>query len=35
MLDLEHCPRLWREVTSSFGPWFQLVAEAPDELSRN
>jgi putative transcriptional regulator len=35
MLDLEYCPRLWREVTSSFGPWFQLVAEAPDELSRN
>ena len=33
MLDLERCPRLWREVTSTFGPWFQLVAEAPDDLS--
>lgn len=35
MLELERCPRLWREITSTFGPWFQLVAEAPDELSNN
>ena len=35
MLELERCPRLWREITSTFGPWFQLVAEAPDEPSRN
>lgn len=26
---------LWRDVTSSFGPWFRLVAEAPDDLSSN
>ncbi len=26
---------LWREVTSGFGPWFKLVAEAPDDLSSN
>jgi putative transcriptional regulator len=35
MLELEKCPTLWRELTSSFGPWFQLVAEAPEEPSRN
>ncbi len=31
-LDLERCPTLWREITSSFGPWFRLLAEAPDDL---
>ena len=35
MLALERCPTLWREITSTFGPWFQLVAEAPDEPSKN
>ena len=35
VLDLERCPALWREVTSSFGPWFRLAAEAPEDLSRN
>lgn len=35
VLDLERCPGLWRDLTSSFGPWFRLVAEAPEDLSRN
>ncbi len=35
VLDLERCPTLWREITSSFGPWFQLVAEAPDATGKN
>jgi putative transcriptional regulator len=35
VLEIERCPTLWREVTSTFGPWFQLSAEAPDEPSRN
>ncbi len=35
MLALDRCPTLWREITSTFGPWFQLVAEAPDEPGRN
>lgn len=26
---------LWKEVTSSFGPWFRLVADAPEELRWN
>jgi putative transcriptional regulator len=28
-------PALWRNVTSTFGPWFKLVAEAPDDPSGN
>ena len=35
VLDLENAPTMWREITSSFGPWFRLVAEAPDQPSRN
>ena len=35
LFELEKCPLLWREITSSFGPWFQLVAEAPEDLSRS
>jgi putative transcriptional regulator len=35
VLELERCPMLWRDLTSSFGPWFRLVAEAPEDLSRN
>jgi putative transcriptional regulator len=35
ILELERCPILWRDITSSFGPWFQLAAEAPEDLSRN
>jgi len=35
ILDLERCPTLWRDITSSYGPWFQLLAEAPDEPGRS
>jgi putative transcriptional regulator len=35
VLDLERCPLLWRDLTSAFGPWFRLAAEAPEDLSRN
>ena len=34
-LDVERCPTLWREMTSAFGPWFRLLAEAPDDTSPN
>jgi len=34
-LDLDRCPTLWREITSSFGPWFKLLAEAPEEEGQN
>jgi len=35
LLDLERCPTLWREITITFGPWFQLLAEAPDDTAQN
>ncbi len=35
VLDLERAPRVWRDLTSSFGPWFKMVAEAPDDPSVN
>jgi putative transcriptional regulator len=35
VLELERCPVLWRDLTSSFGPWFRLAAEAPEDPSRN
>jgi putative transcriptional regulator len=35
VLELERCPMLWRDLTSSFGPWFRLAAEAPEDLTRN
>jgi putative transcriptional regulator len=35
LLAPEKTAHLWREVTSAFGPWFRLVAEAPEDLSRN
>ena len=35
LLEYEKCPTLWRELTSGFGPWFRLVAEAPENLALN
>jgi putative transcriptional regulator len=35
ILDIERCSTLWREITSSFGPWYQLLAEAPDSTNQN
>lgn len=35
VLEVERAPRIWREMTSTFGPWFKLVAEAPDEPGLN
>jgi putative transcriptional regulator len=35
VLETERAPRVWRDLTSSFGPWFRLVAEAPDDPSVN
>jgi putative transcriptional regulator len=35
VLQIENSQTLWREVTSSFGPWFRLVAESPDDPSAN
>lgn len=35
VLELERAPVVWRELTSSFGPWFKMVAEAPDNPNLN
>ena len=35
VLRITHAPAMWREAASAFGPWFRLVAEAPDDPSRN
>lgn len=35
VLAAEQTPTLWRNVTSSFGPWYRLVAEAPEDPSTN
>ena len=35
VLELSRAPLVWRELTSSFGPWFQMVAEAPDDPTLN
>ena len=35
VLEVERASRIWRELTSTFGPWFQLVAEAPDDAGLN
>ncbi|MHA3773219.1 YqgE/AlgH family protein [Verrucomicrobiota bacterium sgz303538] len=35
VLDLDRIPELWRDLTASFGPLFRIVAEAPEDPSRN
>lgn len=35
VLATDKTPTLWREVISGFGPWFKLVAEAPEDPSAN
>jgi putative transcriptional regulator len=35
ILEIERSPRVWRDLTATFGPWFQMVAEAPDEPGMN
>ena len=35
ILETERVQRVWRDLTSGFGPWFKLVAEAPDDPTLN
>jgi len=35
LLEIERSPRVWHDLTATFGPWFQMVAEAPDEPGLN
>ena len=35
ILRINRAGTIWRETTSAFGPWFRLIAEAPEDPSRN
>jgi putative transcriptional regulator len=35
VLELERCEHLWRDMLRGLGPYFELIADAPDDLSRN
>jgi len=35
VLDPESCKQLWLTIMRNYGPWFRLLAEAPDDPSRN
>ena len=35
LLEIERAPLIWRELTGTFGPWFKMVADAPDDPSLN
>lgn len=35
LLDITRAPTVWRQLASSFGPWFRMVAESPDDPSLN
>ena len=35
ILGIARTATLWRDTISGFGPWFRLVAEAPEDISRN
>ena len=35
LLSLPRAPRLWKDLLGSFGPWFRLVADAPEDVSGN
>lgn len=35
VLDPESCKPLWRNIMRNYGPWFRLLAAAPDDPSLN
>lgn len=35
MFDPKLCPKMWTTVMRTYGPWFRLLAEAPDDPSMN
>ena len=35
VLDVKKCPGLWTSIMRGLGPWFRLLASAPDDPSRN
>jgi len=35
LLDLGKCPEMWQTIMREHGPWFKLLAAAPDDPSQN
>jgi len=35
VLEINRATAVWREITGTFGPWFRMVADAPDDPSLN
>jgi hypothetical protein len=35
LFEWEAVPTLWRRITRTFGPWFDLMAAAPENPERN
>ena len=35
VLDPEACKQIWFEIMKTYGPWFRLLASAPDDPSQN
>jgi putative transcriptional regulator len=35
VLDMEKCQKLWQTIMREQGPWFRLLAAAPDDPSKN
>jgi len=35
MLDIQKCPEMWQTIMREHGPWFKLLAAAPDDPSQN
>jgi len=35
ILDVENCKGIWPSIMRNFGPWFRLLASAPDDPSLN
>jgi len=35
LLDIRKCPEMWQTIMREHGPWFKLLAAAPDDPSQN
>jgi len=35
VLDIKKCPEMWQTIMREHGPWFKLLAAAPDDPSQN
>ncbi len=35
VIESAHCDSLWRDLLATFGPWFRIVGEAPEDPALN